>query len=147
MVHVALAAPFLALAAGLILSTGPALRALTLGEEAAASLGVNVARARLTVVLASAVGAGASVAVAGAIGFVGLVSPHLVRPFVSYDPARTLLPSGLAGAALLLAADCAVRLIPSAFEIKIGVLTALLGVPFFLWVIARRRAELVEAPA
>ncbi len=103
MVHVMLAAPFLTLSTGLILATGPALRALTLGEDAAASLGVNVARTRL--------------------------------------------PSALAGAALLLAADCAVRLIPSAFEIKIGVLTALLGVPFFLWIIARRRSELVEAPA
>jgi iron complex transport system permease protein len=144
---VILAAPFLAAATGLILSTGPALRALTLGEEAAASLGVNVARTRFVVVVAAAIGAGASVAVAGAIGFVGLVSPHLVRSFVGHDPARTLIPSGLAGAALLLAADCAVRLIPSAVEIKIGVLTALLGVPFFLWVIARRRAELVEAPA
>src|SRR3712207_6334019 len=147
MLHVMLAAPFLAVAAALILSTGPALRALTLGEDAAASLGVNVARTRLLVVLAAAIGAGASVAVAGAIGFVGLVSPHLVRPFVNYDPARTLAPSALAGAALLLAADCAVRLIPSAYEVKIGVLTALLGVPFFLWIIARRRAELVEAPA
>jgi iron complex transport system permease protein len=147
MAHVTLAAPFLALAAGLILATGSALRALTLGEEAAASLGVSVARTRLLVVVASAIGAGASVAVAGAIGFVGLVSPHLVRPFVDHDPARTLVPSALAGAALLLAADCAVRVIPSAAEVKIGVLTALLGVPFFLWVIARRRAELAEAPA
>ena len=86
-------------------------------------------------------------AVAGSIGFVGLVAPHMIRPFVGYDPARTMIPSGLAGAALLLAADCAVRLIPSAAEIKIGVLTALLGVPFFLWVIARRKAELSEVPA
>jgi iron complex transport system permease protein len=147
MVHVMLAAPFLALSTGLIRSTGPALRALTLGEEAAASLGINVARTRVIVVVASAIGAGASVAVAGAIGFVGLVAPHLVRPFVNHDPARALIPSALAGAALLLAADCAVRLIPSAVEVKIGVLTALLGVPFFLWVIARRRTELVEAPA
>jgi iron complex transport system permease protein len=146
-VHVLLAAPFLALSVALLLSTGPGLRALTLGEDAAASLGVNVGRTRLIVVVASAIGAGASVAVAGAIGFIGLVSPHLVRPFVDYDPARALIPSALAGAALLLAADCAVRLIPSAVEIKIGVLTALLGMPFFLWIIARRRAELVEAPA
>jgi iron complex transport system permease protein len=70
-----------------------------------------------------------------------------VRPFVRYDPARTLVPAGLAGAALLLAADCAVRLIPTDGEVKIGVLTALLGVPFFLWIIARRKAELVESPA
>ena len=147
MAHVLLAAPFLAVAAALILSTGSALRALTLGEEAAASLGVSVGRTRVIVVVASAIGAGAAVAVAGAIGFVGLVSPHLVRPLVSHDPARALAPSALAGAALLLAADCAVRVIPSAAEVKIGVLTALLGVPFFLWVIARRKAELAEAPA
>jgi iron complex transport system permease protein len=146
-VHVLLAAPFLVVAMALLLSTTSGLRALTLGEDAAASLGVDVARTRFIVVLAAAIAAGASVAVAGAIGFVGLVSPHLVRPFVSYDPGRTLVPSALAGAALLLAADCAVRLIPTATEVKIGVLTALLGVPFFLWVIARRKAELVEAPA
>ena len=145
MTHVLLAAPFLVLAGGLLLTTGPALRALTLGEEAAASLGVNVGRTRLLIVAASAIGAGASVAVAGAIGFVGLVTPHLVRPFVGYDPARTLVPSGLAGAALLLAADCAVRVIPSGVEVRIGVLTALLGVPVFLWIIVRRPAELAGA--
>jgi iron complex transport system permease protein len=145
--HVLLAAPFLLAACALLLSTGPALRALTLGEEAAASLGVNVAGTRLVVVAASAIGAGASVAVAGAIGFIGLVAPHLVRPFVGHDPARALVPSALAGAALLLAADCAVRVIPSGVEVRIGVLTALLGVPVFLWIIARRRNELAGAAA
>jgi len=145
--HLLLAAPFIAIASALLIAAAPALRALSLGEETAASLGVNVARLRLVVVVAAAIGTGASVAVAGAIGFVGLVAPHLVRPLVRHDPARTLVPAGLAGAALLLAADCAVRLIPSDVEVKIGVLTALLGVPFFLWIIARRRAELAEAPA
>lgn len=144
MVHVVLAAPFLAVATALLLTTGRALRALSLGEETAASLGVDVARTRLVIVGASAVGAGASVAVAGAIGFVGLVAPHLVRPLCGYDPARTLMPATLAGAALLLAADCAVRLIPSGAEVRIGVLTALLGVPVFLWIIARRRGELAD---
>ncbi|HYF54140.1 MAG TPA: iron ABC transporter permease [Salinarimonas sp.] len=144
MVHVALAAPFLALAAALLLPQGPHLRALALGEETAASLGVPVARVRLLVVLAAAIGAGASVAVAGTIGFVGLVAPHLVRPLVGHDPARALLPSGLAGAALLTAADIATRLVPAAVEPKIGVLTALIGVPVFLAIIARRRAELGE---
>ena len=80
-------------------------------------------------------------------GFIGLVAPHLVRPFVGYDPARTLVPAGLAGAALLVAADCAVRLIPSGSEVKIGVLTTVLGVPFLLWIIGRRKAELSETPA
>jgi iron complex transport system permease protein len=146
-VHVLLASPFIALASVLLIAAAPALRALALGEETAASLGVEVSRLRVMVVVAAAIGTGASVAVAGAIGFVGLVAPHLVRPLVGHDPARALVPAGLAGAVLLLAADCAVRLVPSDVEVKIGVLTALLGVPFFLWIIARRRAELAEAPA
>jgi len=146
-VHVWLAMPFILAASGLVLSSSNGLRALALGEETARSLGANVVRLRLLLVAGAAVGTGASVAVAGSIGFVGLVAPHLIRPFVGYDPARTLVPSGLAGAALLLAADCAVRLIPSQTEVKIGVLTAILGVPFFLWVIARRKAELAEMPA
>jgi iron complex transport system permease protein len=147
MAHVELAAPFLAVSLALLVASGSGLRALTLGDDAATSLGVDVPRTRLTVVIAAAIGAGAAVAVTGAIGFIGLVSPHLVRPFVGYDPARALIPSALAGACLLLAADCAVRLIPSAVEVRIGVVTTLLGVPFFLWVIARRKAELVDAPA
>ncbi|MBJ6128492.1 FecCD family ABC transporter permease [Microvirga splendida] len=147
MVHVLLAAPFILVASLLILKTASGLRALALGEETARSLGTDVARLRGLIVAGAAIGTGASVAVAGSIGFVGLVAPHLVRPFVGYDPARTLVPAGLVGAALLLAADCTVRLIPSGAEVKVGVLTALIGVPFFLWVIARRRAELVEAPA
>ena len=147
MVHVGLALPFCLVASALLLSTASGLRALALGEETAASLGVNVQRLRFSIVLACAIGTGAAVAVVGSIGFIGLVTPHLVRPFVGYDPARTLLPAGLAGAALLLAADSAVRLIPTQSEVKVGVLTALLGVPFFLFVIARRRAELAETPA
>jgi iron complex transport system permease protein len=146
-VHIWLAAPFIATASAVLLGVGTGLRALVLGEETAASLGVNVAWLRFAIVGATALGTGASTAVAGAIGFVGLVAPHLVRPFAGYDPARTLVPSGLAGAVLLLAADCAVRLIPTAVEVKIGVLTALLGVPFFLWIIARRKSELAELPA
>ncbi len=145
--HLWLASPFIAAASVLVLSASSGLGALALGEETARSLGVNVMRLRLFIVAGAAIGTGASVAVAGSIGFVGLVAPHLVRPFAGYDPARTLVPSGLAGAALLLAADCAVRLIPSQAEVKIGVLTALLGVPFFLWVIGRRKAELAEMPA
>ncbi len=78
-------------------------------------------------------------AVAGSIGFIGLVAPHLVRPFVGYDPGRLLVPAALAGAALLLAADIAVRLIPSPNEINVGVLTSLIGAPFFIWLILRRR--------
>jgi iron complex transport system permease protein len=146
-VHVLLAAPFILVASVLVLAASPGLRALALGEETARSLGVNVRMLRLLIVAGAAIGTGASVAVAGSIGFVGLVAPHIVRPLTGYDPARALVPAGLTGAALLLAADCAARLIPSSVEVKIGVLTAILGVPFFLWVIAKRKAELAETPA
>ena len=140
--HVAMALPFIIAGGAILLAAGPAFRTLTLGEEAAQSLGVNVARLRLVVILGVALGVGASVAVAGTIGFIGLIAPHLVRGLIGYDPARVLVPSALAGAALLLAADIAVRLIPATTDIKVGVLTALIGVPFFLYLIVRERGRL-----
>jgi iron complex transport system permease protein len=140
--HLTLAAPFMLMAAGLLFWQAPAFRALTLGEEVAQSLGVAVARLRLVVIVGVALGVGASVAVAGTIGFIGLVAPHLMRPLVGHDPARLLLPASLSGAALLLAADIAVRIIPSTTDIKVGVLTALIGVPFFLYLILRERRAL-----
>lgn len=140
--HVLLALPFIVAGAVLLVMRRDAFRALSLGEEVAQSLGVNVAELRLLVIAGVALGVGASVAVAGTIGFIGLVAPHLVRPLVGYDPARLLLPSALAGAALLLAADIAVRIIPSTSDIKVGVLTAIIGVPFFLYLIVRERRSL-----
>ena len=113
-----------------------------LGEETAQSLGVDVARLRLVVILGVALGVGGAVAVTGTIGFIGLVAPHLMRPVIGHDPARLLLPSALAGAALLLAADIAVRIIPSTSDIKVGVLTSIIGVPFFLYLIRRERRAL-----
>jgi iron complex transport system permease protein len=142
--HLVIAAPFM-LASWIVLATqARAFRALTLGEDAAASLGVDVARTRMLVVIGVALGVGAAVAVAGAVGFVGLVAPHLVRRASGSDPARLVLPSALAGAALVLAADIAVRLGPSAVEIKLGVVTALIGVPIFLSMIFRERRLLEE---
>ena len=145
--HVLLAWPFMALGAWLLWARRDAFRVLSLGEEAAQSLGVNVAALRLEVILGVALGVGASVAVSGAIGFIGLVVPHLMRPLVGYDPGRLLAPSALAGAALLLAADIAVRLIPASSSIKVGVLTALIGVPFFLYLVFRERLRLGSASA
>ncbi len=145
MEHVWLAAPFM-IASWLVLALNAgAFRALTLGEDAAASLGVNVERTRVLVVIGVALGVGAAVSVAGAISFVGLVAPHLVRRFYGSDPARVLLPAALAGAALLMAADIAVRLVPGAVEIKIGVVTALIGVPFFLAMIFHERRALEDS--
>jgi iron complex transport system permease protein len=99
------------------------------------------------VVIGIALGVGAAVAIAGSIGFIGLVAPHLVRRAVGSDPARVLLPATLAGAALVLAADVAIRLGPSAVEIKLGVVTALIGVPVFLSIIFRERRMLEGAPS
>ena len=140
--HLALALPFMVAGAVILVANRNSFRALTLGEDAAASLGVRVERLRVLVIVGVAFGVGASVAVAGTISFIGLVAPHLCRPLVGYDPARLLLPSALAGASLLTAADIAVRLIPSTTDIKVGVLTALIGVPFFLYLIVRERRRL-----
>jgi iron complex transport system permease protein len=140
--HVTLALPFIVVGAAILLSQRHAFRALSIGEETAQSLGVHVGRLRLLVILGVALGVGGAVAVAGAIGFIGLVAPHLMRPLIGYDPGRLLVPSALTGAALLLAADIAVRIIPSTSDVKVGVLTALIGVPFFLYLIVRERRAL-----
>lgn len=143
-VHVWLALPFMAASWIVLAANARALRALTLGEDGAASLGVNVERVRMLIVAGVALGIGAAVAVAGAISFVGLVAPHLVRRASGSDPARILLPAALAGACLLLAADIAVRMVQGVTEIRIGVVTALIGVPFFLAMIFRERRALEE---
>ncbi|WP_047309733.1 FecCD family ABC transporter permease [Rhodopseudomonas palustris] len=140
--HVMLALPFIVAGALLLFSQRAAFRALSLGEETAQSLGVDVARLRLIVIAGTALGVGGAVSVSGTIGFIGLVAPHLVRPLIGHDPTRVLLPSALAGAALLLAADIAVRLIPASTDIKVGVLTSIIGVPFFLYLIVRERRAL-----
>jgi iron complex transport system permease protein len=140
--HVALALPFIVAGAVILWSQRNAFRALSLGEETAQSLGVDVGRLRLLVITGVALGVGAAVAVTGTIGFIGLVAPHLVRPLIGHDPARLLIPSALTGAALLLAADIATRIIPSTSDIKVGVLTSIIGVPFFLYLIMRERRAL-----
>lgn len=140
--HVTLALPFIVAGAILLWSQRNAFRALSLGEETAQSLGVHVGRLRLAVILGTALGVGGAVAVTGTIGFIGLVAPHLMRPLIGHDPSRLLVPSALTGAALLLAADIAVRIIPSSSDIKVGVLTSIIGVPFFLYLIMRERRAL-----
>lgn len=139
--HVVLALPFMALGWVLVLATGRAMDALTLGEDTAQSLGFSLRRTRLLVIGGAAAAVGASVAVAGAIGFVGLVVPHLLRPLVGHRPGRLLLVSGLAGAALTLGADILVRVIPTRPELKLGVVTALIGAPFFLALLRRLKVE------
>jgi iron complex transport system permease protein len=143
MTHVWIAAPFMLAGSVMLLSTGRALDALTLGEDAAQSMGVSLRRLRLMIILGTASAIGASVAVAGAIGFVGLVIPHLLRPLTGGQPSRLLPAAMLGGAAMLLASDIAVRLIAPDQDLKLGVLTALIGAPFFLHLLWRMRG--VEA--
>lgn len=140
--HVLLAFPFIIAGGAMLLGQRHAFRALSLGEETAQSLGVDVGRLRLLVISGVALGVGGAVAVTGTIGFIGLVAPHLMRPLYGHDPGRLLIPSALAGSALLLAADIAVRIIPSTSDIKVGVLTSIIGVPFFLYLIMRERRAL-----
>ncbi len=137
------AGPFAAAGIALLLRTGRSLDALSLGEETARSLGVRLARLQLVVAIGVGAAVGACVAAAGVIGFVGLVVPHLLRPFVGEQPSKLLLPSALAGAALVLAADIAVRLSPGAQELKLGVAMALFGGPFFLAILVRVRRRLI----
>jgi iron complex transport system permease protein len=134
----ALAAPFLLAGFVLLFASGRGLSALTLGESAASGLGLDLKRQRILTVTGAGLATGAAVSIAGAIGFVGIVAPHLVRPFVRHDPARTLLPSALLGGLMLVLADIGVRLLPTSTELKLGVVAALIGAPAFIWIAARR---------
>ena len=141
MVHVWIALPLIVLGAVALATLARGLDALTLGEDAAQALGINLTGLRLTLVFGTAAVVGASTAVAGAIGFVGLVVPHLLRPFVGAQPGRLLWASAFGGACMLLAADIAVRVILPARDLKLGVVTALIGAPLFLHLIYRTRRE------
>jgi len=138
--HVWLALPLMLAGWALVVTAGRPLDALSLGEDTARSLGFNLDRVRIQLVLGTALAVGSAVAVAGAIGFVGLVVPHLLRPLVGHQPSRLLGLSALGGAAITLAADIAVRLAGGP-ELKLGVLTALIGAPFFLALVLRMRHE------
>jgi iron complex transport system permease protein len=135
--HVAIVGALLLAGAILIAFAARGLQALTLGEEAAAAIGANLPRTRALVVLGAAACTGGATAVAGVIGFVGVAAPHLVRALAGHDPARLLWPSALAGGALLVCADIAVRLLPTDTELKLGVAAALIGGPVFALIAAR----------
>lgn len=137
--HVWLVLPPMILGWGLMLAGARALDALTLGEDTAASLGFALGRLRLQLILGTALAVGSAVAVTGAIGFVGLVVPHLLRPLVGHRPGRLLLVSGLGGAVLTLLADIGVRLVPVQPELKLGVVTAIIGAPFLFSLVWRLR--------
>ncbi|GLT07892.1 FecCD family ABC transporter permease [Sulfitobacter porphyrae] len=139
MTHLWIALPLIVIGAAMLATLSRGLDALTLGEDAAEALGIGLRRLRLTLIFGTAAVVGASTAVAGAIGFVGLVVPHLLRPLVGAQPGRLLWASAFGGAAMLLAADIAVRIVLPARDLKLGVVTALVGAPLFLQLIYRTR--------
>jgi iron complex transport system permease protein len=138
---VKLALPLMAIGMGMLLAAGRNLDALTLGEATARSLGVDMKRLQWFIVLGIGLCVGSSVAVAGIIGFVGLVVPHLVRPLVGHQPSALLIPSALAGALLIVLADCFVRILPSTSELRLGIAMAVLGAPFFMFLLFKMRRE------
>ena len=142
MVHVWLVLPFVGVGIAILLTLARGLDALTLGEDAAQTLGMNLNRLRLLLVIGTASIIGGATAVAGAIGFIGLVVPHILRPFVGGQPSRLLWASGLGGAVMLQLADIAVRVILPARDLKLGVVTALVGAPLFLHLIYKTRKGL-----
>ena len=144
--HVMLAGPAILAGAAVLARLGPDLDALSLGEDAARNLGTDIDRVRWLIIIGTALVVGAATAVAGTIGFVGLIVPHLLRPWVGARPGPLLLASMLGGAVLLLAADIAIRLASPVGELRLGVLTALLGAPFFLWLIVAGPSDQRRGP-
>ena len=133
------AAPFIAGGCAILFASRRGLSALTLGDEAASGVGLNLRRQRVLVVLGAGLATGGAVALAGAIGFVGIVAPHIVRPWVGHDPARSLLPAAILAGFILVVADIGVRLMPTDNELKLGVVAALVGAPAFVWIAMHRR--------
>jgi iron complex transport system permease protein len=143
MTHVWLSAPFMLVGWIMLAALARPLDALTLGRDATASMGIDMRRVQFLAVFGTAASVGAATAVAGAIGFVGLVVPHLLRPLVGSLPSRLLPASALGGACVLMTADILVRVIAPGRDLKLGVLTAIVGAPFFLWLVYRTRRQML----
>jgi iron complex transport system permease protein len=141
LIDVAFAAPPILLGTVIALSQRSQLTLLTLGDMAAQAHGLNFRRLQWGVIGGTGLVVGAAVSLAGAVGFVGIVAPHLVRPWVAHNPGRTLLPAGLAGAAMLVLADLLIRLLPTSTELRLGVVAALAGAPLFMAIAWRRGAQ------
>lgn len=139
--HLWLLLPALGIGCVLIFSQRRLLSGLSLGDDVARSMGLNYQHGSRLIVLGAALLVGSSVAVAGSIGFVGLLVPHLMRPLVKHRPDRLLLPAALVGAMLVCLADVGVRVLPAERELKLGVLTSILGAPLFIWLVWKERKQ------
>lgn len=137
--EVELAAPLTLAGIALLTLAGRGLDGLTLGEEAARSLGIEPGRLQALLIAGVGLTVGSGVAVAGIVGFVGLIVPHLVRPLTDRKPSSLIVPSALAGALLVLVADCLCRILPLVTELRLGIALSLIGAPFFLWLLLKMR--------
>lgn len=137
------ALPFIAAGGALLLTTGRALDALTIGVNGARSLGVDIGRLQWVIVVGVGLSVGASVAVSGVVGFVGLIVPHLMRRIYGEQPSAILLPSAVGGALLTLTADSIIRIIPGPTEIRLGIAMALLGAPFFFFLLQKKQGRVL----
>lgn len=140
--QVLMAGPWMVVGWILLFSVMPAIRLLTLGEDVARTAGVSMPQTLQKIILGTALSVGALVAVCGSIGFVGLFIPHLMRPFVKHDPARLLPASALAGGIFMLVTDILCRIAVSGIELKIGILTALIGAPFFIFLAFKTKSQI-----
>ena len=132
--------PYLSIGLGTLVLSGHALNLLQFGDDQAAQLGLDTRRARLIIILAASLVTAAAVSFAGIIGFIGLIVPHVVRIFWGADYRRIVPLSILGGASLLLLADILARVLIAPQELPVGIVTALAGAPFFLWVLRRGRS-------
>jgi iron complex transport system permease protein len=140
--ELSIAAPLIVAGSVIVLGCRRPLDALTLGETGARSLGIDLNRAQWQLALGIGLIVGGSTAVTGVIGFVGLIVPHLMRALVGSRPGALLIPSALGGAALVLAGDIAVRLLPGGSELELGVVMSLIGAPFFFVLLHSMRRKL-----
>ncbi|APG62227.1 ABC transporter permease [Sphingorhabdus lutea] len=134
-----IAAPLIFIGMMILFATARALDVLTLGDVVARSMGVDMVRLQWQVILGTGICVGAAVAAAGVIGFVGLMVPHIIRPFVGHRPSALLLPSALAGAILIISSDALVRILPTVSELRLGIAMTMLGTPFFLFLLFKMR--------
>ncbi len=137
-----MAGPFILIGWIMMIGTGQGLNALSVGEEAAQTMGINLRWLKLRIVIGAALSVGAAVSICGAIGFIGLVVPHIVRALISREPGAILIPSALMGALLLTLADIVTRLPLAGSPLRLGVVTALIGAPCFLYIIFHTRKEM-----
>lgn len=137
-----IAAPLTLAGIACLMMAARGLDALVLGESAARSLGMDPDRLQFWLVAGVGLAVGSGVAVAGIVGFVGLIVPHLVRPLTDRRPSSLMLPSALAGALLVLVADCLCRILPLVTELRLGIALSLVGAPFFLWLLMQMRRGL-----